>query len=133
MEAMNATEHAGRTIAVDWSIPKGKYREIEEKETAVTQAAVPESDDTEMKDASEESSDEEEEEKEDSDDEENDSDNDENDDSENNDSENEDGDNEEDVQARKAKKMTGPTSADGTTLFIRNLLFESTEEDLKEL
>ncbi|KAG2237840.1 hypothetical protein INT48_002141 [Thamnidium elegans] len=137
MEAMNATEHAGRTIAVDWSIPKGKYREIEEKEAAVTQAAVPESEDSEMKEASEESSeessDEEEEDKEDNDDEENDSDNDENDDSENDDSENEDGDNEEDVKARKAKKMTGPTSADGTTLFIRNLLFESTEEDLKEL
>lgn len=130
MEAMNATEHAGRTIAVDWSIPKGKYREIEEKEAAVTQAAVPESEDTEMEEASEESSEEnsdDDEEKED-DDEENDSDDDENDDS-----ENEDAENEEDVTARKAKKMTGPTSADGTTLFIRNLLFESTEEDLKEL
>lgn len=136
MEAMNATEHAGRTIAVDWSIPKLQYREVEEKELAAAKAAAPESEDTEMKEASDEEessgSDDDEESNEDSDNSEDDIEN--NDDSENeNDSEDEDDEGNEDVEAKKAKKMTGPTSADGTTLFIRNLLFESTEEDLKQL
>lgn len=126
---MNATEHAGRTIAVDWSIPKGKYRETEEKEAAAAKAAAVDNEDTEMKESSEdEENSADEEESNSADEEENDDDN-----SENDDSENEESDDDENVEARKAKKMTGPTSADGTTMFVRNLLFETTEEDLKQL
>jgi nucleolar protein 4 len=125
MESMNATEHAGRTIAVDWSIPKTQYREVEEKEAAAIQATAVENEDTEMKEASEDeeenSEDDEEKEEEENSDNEGDE-----------DSDNED-DDEDDFEAKKASKKTGPTSEDGTTLFIRNLLFESTEEDLKQL
>lgn len=133
MDAMNATEHAGRTIAVDWSIPKGKYRETEEKEAAAAQAAAVENEDTEMKETSDnEESSSDDEESNSADEEENDSDN-SNSDSDIEESEEELSDNEENAEARKAKKMTGPTSADGTTMFVRNLLFETTEEDLKQL
>ncbi|KAG1091958.1 hypothetical protein G6F42_019311 [Rhizopus arrhizus] len=157
MEAVNATEHHGRTIAVDWSIPKTQYREAEESEKAAAAAAAAaanttaDDEDTEMKEASNDdddnedesssSSDEDEEDSEDNSDEEAevDSDEDDQDDSNEDDSDQEDEEadsdeeDKEDVEAKKAAKKTGPTTAEGTTLFIRNLLFESTEEDLKQL
>jgi nucleolar protein 4 len=128
MEAINATEHHGRTIAVDWSIPKTQYREVEENE----KAATAKDEDTEMLEASndeEESSSSSDDDNEDEESKNSDEESDDNDDEE----VNSDAEIEEDVETKKAAKKTGPTSADGTTLFIRNLLFESTEEDLKQL
>lgn len=140
MEAINATEHHGRTIAVDWSIPKVQYREVEAKEAADTNTTV--SEDTEMKESSDNQDDESDSESDDASDEEENSDdsedesgNEEIDSDEEDDNNEDDSDNneKEDIEARKANKKTGPTSSDGTTLFIRNLLFESTEQDLKQL
>ncbi|CEP19046.1 hypothetical protein [Parasitella parasitica] len=148
MEAINATEHHGRTIAVDWSIPKNQYREAEENE----RAAVAKDEDTEMKEANDDDEAQEETSSSSSDSSDNDRDN--NDDAEvsdegsdkgsddsSNDDENDSDDEEnssdaevgEDINDKKTAKKAGPTTADGTTLFIRNLLFESTEEDLKQL
>jgi nucleolar protein 4 len=136
MEAINATEHHGRTIAVDWSIPKVQYREVEAKEAAEANPTV--SEDTEMKEASDNEDDETNSESDSESDKEEAADNDESEEeSEDSDAtENEDSDTDgekEDVEAKKLNKKTGPTTADGTTLFIRNLLFESTEQDLKQL
>ncbi|KAI8389273.1 hypothetical protein BD560DRAFT_452161 [Blakeslea trispora] len=133
MDGLNATEHHGRTIAVDWSISKTQYRQVEEKEAE-------EEEDVEMKEAEKESSD-----KEDiqaknasdteSSDEESDSDSSAEDSDDDSDSNEDSEEEEEEVKTKETKppKKTGPSTAEGTTLFIRNLLFESTEEDLKQL
>ncbi|KAI8888792.1 RNA-binding domain-containing protein [Backusella circina FSU 941] len=133
MNALNASEHHKRTIAVDWSIPQTQFREIEESEKKAAGEQEEEDDDeessdedTEMKEASDDDSEEEEDSDEDS----------ESDDDEEKDSEDEEDDesvdeqDEEAVKKAKEAKKTGPTAADGTTLFVRNLLFESTENDL---
>ncbi|KAI8968233.1 hypothetical protein BDF20DRAFT_916785 [Mycotypha africana] len=174
MDALNATEHHGRTIAVDWSIPKTQYKEIEEKEatesaeTAVKQEDVEMTDDIEKKEDVEVEMEEDEQHSDDDDvkdaeaedvamkmEEESDSekseeeansdameeDEDENDENDESSSDESDDDSKDDTDKasvkantdKEAKKKTLPTAADGTTLFVRNLLFESKEQDLKDL
>ncbi|KAI9276260.1 hypothetical protein BY458DRAFT_532829 [Sporodiniella umbellata] len=138
MDALNATEHHGRTIAVDWSISKNRYRESELKAAEAT-----ETEDVEMKEADDEvltskegtedeEEEEEEEEEEDSEDAESDEESDEENDSDSESDSDGEGEEKEDQSTKPVKKQ-GPAASEGRTLFIRNLLFESTEEDLKEL
>ncbi|KAG1149282.1 hypothetical protein G6F37_001793 [Rhizopus arrhizus] len=144
MEALNATEHHGRTIAVDWSIPKRRYQESEAKQPEEQDDANNE--DVEMKEKDDE--DKEEDESNDADEEAENADSDEEDiddedeemedESEEDDSEGESDEDDSDeeeavVEEEKKPKKLGPTPSEGRTLFVRNLLFESTEEDLKEL
>ncbi|CAO3690899.1 unnamed protein product [Umbelopsis ramanniana] len=157
INAMNATEHHGRTIAVDWALAKDKYVAAEENaENAEAEAEVEEGGNEEMDiDKEEESNDaeatddkpeagpdDEDEEEEEVDDEEvieeglekedgSDEEMDEDEDEDEEDVDIEDEDEEDDKQAKPAYTM--PKPAEGTTLFVRNLLFESEEEHLKEL
>ncbi|KAF9195597.1 RNA recognition motif-containing protein [Haplosporangium sp. Z 11] len=165
VQALNGTEHHGRTIAVDWALAKDRFEEAEanaETNTEVEEAsedAAQEDQDVEMEDATIENGDEEEgDENEDEDEEEEGDDNDEDDDEEldldhlrdSDDEEAEDSDEEEDMDeegdeealaaldAEEAKekeqnKMALPDPSEGTTLFIRNLDFEATKDDLFEL
>ncbi|KAI9476135.1 MAG: hypothetical protein EXX96DRAFT_620603 [Benjaminiella poitrasii] len=131
MEALNATQHHGRTIAVDWSIPKLQYKQVEEKEAvASSENATDDTKDTEMEEADKEE--ENDSDKMDTDEEDEEDDEDESDEDE---SETEEDEKDSKLKVKKDKqtKKTGSSTDLGTTLFIRNLLFESTEEDLKEL
>ncbi|CAO3693386.1 unnamed protein product [Rhizopus stolonifer] len=137
MQALNATEHHGRTIAVDWSISKSRYQESESK-TASTEDVEMKEADKEEKEENSGSSDnsedgEDDEESSDGEDDDEDMDEDSNSDSDSDsDEDNVDKEDEEEEEVRPAKRK-GPAAVEGRTLFIRNLLFESTEEDLREL
>ncbi|KAG1177119.1 hypothetical protein G6F70_002918 [Rhizopus microsporus] len=167
MDALNATQHHGRTIAVDWSLPKRMYEESESKQTETEQsvdkdvemeeqdkddenegqsgeesdAEMEDDEDDDESDSDEESDEEvdqdeemdaesEEEGEADTEDSENDEDES---DEEEDDSSDEEGKTKTKKETKKPSKPKGPTPAEGRTLFIRNLLFESTEEDLKQL
>ncbi|KAG0312435.1 RNA recognition motif-containing protein [Linnemannia gamsii] len=160
--ALNGTEHHGRTIAVDWALAKDRFEEAEAKaqDEAPAALAAEEDQDIEMEDASAENEeDEEEDEDEDNEDEDEDeegeegSDDDEeldldhlqgSDDEEAEDSDEEMDAEEEDAAAlaaldleeakeKEQTKMVLPDPSEGTTLFIRNLDFEATKDDLFEL
>ncbi|KAI7864400.1 hypothetical protein BDF14DRAFT_1744861 [Spinellus fusiger] len=127
IEALNASEHVGRTIAVDWALAKDRFKKLEgEEEKTAVKAAAPAKEDVEMK---------EEEENEDSDDSEEKDSKDSEDSDEEKDSEDSDdpssSDKQETIPAKKERTL--PQVSEGTTLFVRNLLFETTEEDLKGL
>ncbi|KAG0172651.1 RNA recognition motif-containing protein [Apophysomyces sp. BC1034] len=116
VEALNATEHAGRTIAVDWSLAKERFTKLEEEENEAEE-------DEEKSDTDED----EDEDKSDADEDKEMGESDE--------SENEDTDADSDVEmteSKEKKERKFPQVSEGATLFIRNLLFETTEEDLKE-
>ncbi|KAG0378541.1 RNA recognition motif-containing protein [Mortierella sp. AD032] len=153
--ALNGTEHHGRTIAVDWALAKDRFEEAEAKAQDGTSAAAEEEQDVEMEDATEENEDEEEEEEGDEDEDEEEGSDDDNeeldldhlqgsDDEEAEDSDEEMDAEEEDAAALAAldieekeekaeSKMVLPEPSEGTTLFIRNLDFEATKDDLFEL
>jgi len=154
INALNATEHHGRTIAVDWALAKDKFLAAEEE---AAEAAEDEGADNEEKgemdvdkDKEDESMEVEEEEvknesvyEEDEEEEaiiddevENvvdEEEGDEEEDDEDIDIEDESEDEEEEEEEDVKPAQTMPKPAEGTTLFVRNLLFESQEEDLREL
>ncbi|KAF8942426.1 RNA recognition motif-containing protein [Haplosporangium gracile] len=155
--ALNGTEHHGRTIAVDWALAKDRFEEAEAKvqDESPAAPAAEEDQDVEMEDASAENEDDEEEEDEDDDDEGEEGSDDEDeeldldhlqgsDDEEAEDSDEEVDAEEEDAAAlaaldleeaeeKEQTKMVLPDPSEGTTLFIRNLDFEATKDDLFEL
>ncbi|KAF9087100.1 RNA recognition motif-containing protein [Mortierella sp. AD031] len=155
--ALNGTEHHGRTIAVDWALAKDRFEEAEAKAQDEAPAATEEDQDVEMEDATaeneDEDDDEEEEDNEDDEEGEEGSDDDEeldlehlqgSDDEEAEDSDEEMDAEEEDAAAlaaldleeakeKEQSKMVLPDPSEGTTLFIRNLDFEATKDDLFEL
>ncbi|KAF9901274.1 RNA recognition motif-containing protein [Linnemannia zychae] len=157
--ALNGTEHHGRTIAVDWALAKDRFEEAEAKAQDEAPAAAEEDQDVEMEDATAENEDEEdeeegEEEEDEDEDEEAGSDDDDgeldldhlqgSDDEEAEDSDEELDAEEEDAAAlaaldleekeeKEQSKMVLPDPSEGTTLFIRNLDFEATKDDLFEL
>ncbi|KAG2220419.1 hypothetical protein INT45_000644 [Circinella minor] len=176
---LNASEHHGRTIAVDWSLSKDRFNQVEQTEANTEEAekkedASSDSGDSSSSSSSEESDDddsssdssndedddegdedEDESESSDNDDEEDDNDDDDSevdeidekinfaqvdseDGEERSDEEMEDADEDvemEEVEQKETKpeKKRLPDASEGATLFVRNLLFESTEQDLKEL
>ncbi|CAO3628298.1 unnamed protein product [Cunninghamella echinulata] len=162
LESLNATEHVGRVIAVDWALSKDRYKQVEEEnideegdttmeDTNNVKSTVEDNINNNEKvkeedsdnDSSSDSDDSEEDssdsENEDSDDDESDDeesdDNDE--DSDNEESEDDDDDEKEDADENKKDdekpKKRLPDADAGTTLFVRNLLFETNENDLKQL
>ncbi|KAF9332428.1 RNA recognition motif-containing protein [Podila minutissima] len=161
--ALNGTEHHGRTIAVDWALSKDRFEEAEAKvqapapeadqdvEMEDASAKDEENDEEEEADDGEEEEDDDEEEDEESSDAENDGDDDldldhlqgddDEDDEENSDEEEEEEDDEaalaaldaEEAREKEQTKMVLPDPSEGTTLFIRNLDFEATKDDLFEL
>ncbi|KAF8955152.1 RNA recognition motif-containing protein [Entomortierella lignicola] len=160
--ALNGTEHHGRTIAVDWALAKDRFEEAEANAQKEELQTAEQDEDVEMEDASadNEAKDEEDEdendEDEDSDSEDEDG-GDDDDDEELNlehlqgseDEDAEDSDEEmdaeeedaaalaaldaEEAQEKEQNKMALPDPSEGTTLFIRNLDFEATKDDLFEL
>ncbi|KAG0054290.1 RNA recognition motif-containing protein [Gryganskiella cystojenkinii] len=156
--ALNGTEHHGRAIAVDWALSKDRFEEAEAKAHEEEPVAATEDGDVEMEEAEEADDAEEEEEEgdedEDEEDEEEGSDDEDeeldlehlkDDDEEGEDSDEEEQDDEEDDEAALAaldaeeaaekdnSKYVLPDPSEGTTLFVRNLDFEATKEDLFEL
>ncbi|KAG2186530.1 hypothetical protein INT44_002754 [Umbelopsis vinacea] len=149
INAMNATEHHGRTIAVDWALAKDKYVAAEENAEDAEEGAedAEEGDEEEMDVDKEEESNDAADASDDkpeagSDDEEEEVDDEEvieegmetgdaSDEEMDEDEEDIDIEDEDEETAKPAYTM--PTPAEGTTLFVRNLLFESEEEHLKEL
>ncbi|KAG2173696.1 hypothetical protein INT43_005116 [Umbelopsis isabellina] len=177
VNALNATEHHGRTIAVDWALAKNKYLAAEENAGQTEEGAdeaeedIEAADDTVKEEAEveaeamdvdkegdespedenmddeeivgEEDEDEDEDEDASADVEEDDEDEedidiedgseeDDEDVEEGEDIEEEEEEEEEEDEAEKVKPAL-PKPAEGTTLFVRNLLFESQESDLREL
>ncbi|KAL7749651.1 RNA recognition motif-containing protein [Sorochytrium milnesiophthora] len=149
MQAINGTELAGRPVAVDWCVPKADYapddvvastiKPATQEKSKQKPVAQPSSDEGSDEEDDEEGSDEEEDE-EDSDegeDEDQGSEGDDDDDS---------GDEEEDEEEGKEKdekpshksakqdkpKSTLPSASEGTTLFVRNLSYDTTDQDLQE-
>ncbi|KAF9938412.1 RNA recognition motif-containing protein, partial [Mortierella alpina] len=152
--ALNGTEHHGRTIAVDWALAKDRFEEAEANTAAVEEATEEKDEDVEMEDVTAGDDDEEENEDEDEDEEGSEGEDDEDqeldlkhlqgsDDEEAEDSDEEDAEDEDEaalaaLDAEEAKeneqsKMTLPEPSEGTTLFIRNLDFEATKDDLFEM
>ncbi|KAH7046405.1 hypothetical protein BKA57DRAFT_494153 [Linnemannia elongata] len=159
--ALNGTEHHGRTIAVDWALAKDRFEEAEAKaqDDAPAAPAGEEDQDVEMEDASAENEDDDEENDEDDEDEEEDEEGEGSDDEDeeldldhlqgSDDEEAEDSDEEmdaeeedaaalaaldlEEAKEKEQTKMVLPDPSEGTTLFIRNLDFEATKDDLFEL
>ncbi|KAF9290447.1 RNA recognition motif-containing protein [Linnemannia elongata] len=154
--ALNGTEHHGRTIAVDWALAKDRFEEAEAK--AQDDAPAGEEDqDVEMEDASAENEDDEEENDEDDEEDEEGEEGSDDEDEEldldhlqgSDDEEAEDSDEEmdaeeedaaalaaldlEEAKEKEQTKMVLPDPSEGTTLFIRNLDFEATKDDLFEL
>lgn len=109
IEGMNDKEVKERKIAVDWALSKEKFEEVKAQQEPVkeepTEGEVKEESDVEMKGEDEEES--------------------------------EDEDDEVDVEVEddedKPVKPTLPAVEEGSTLFIRNLPFEATEEELRDL
>ncbi|KAL0260666.1 RNA recognition motif-containing protein [Diplodia seriata] len=120
LEAVNGKEIDGRTLAVDWSVNKETWQKVQDQAADDEDAkGLPASDEDD--DDDDEGEDEDEEEEEDVDDEEDD------------DDEEEDSDDEEryiDEAEHQAPRTTNFYST--TTLFIRNLPFTCTDEDLEE-
>ncbi|KAF7727778.1 RNA recognition motif-containing protein [Apophysomyces ossiformis] len=151
LNALNATEHVGRTIAVDWSLSKERFTKLEEedKQQEETQEEVEEeqaneasaetgegeeqSEEEEDEDEDKDNDEEEEEEEQSADEVDADSDEEMKEATESEDEEMEvDSDMEAEESAATKKERRFPQVSEGTTLFVRNLLFETTEEDLKE-
>ncbi|KAG0076977.1 RNA recognition motif-containing protein [Linnemannia elongata] len=157
--ALNGTEHHGRTIAVDWALAKDRFEEAEAKaqDDAPAAPAGEEDQDVEMEDASAENEDDEEDNDEDDEDDEEGEEGSDDEDEEldldhlqgSDDEEAEDSDEEmdaeeedaaalaaldlEEAKEKEQTKMVLPDPSEGTTLFIRNLDFEATKDDLFEL
>ncbi|CAO3600294.1 unnamed protein product [Absidia cylindrospora] len=133
VESLNATQHHGRTIAVDWAIAKDRFEKMEaaedvEGDTKMEEAKKEdEGDDDSSDDSSDEDSDNSDEDDE-GDDEEQELESDAEEQELESDVEEQD---EDDKKAKPAHRF--PEVSDGTTLFVRNLLFETTEDDLKDL
>ncbi|KAJ9091072.1 hypothetical protein QFC20_007747 [Naganishia adeliensis] len=111
IEGMNDKEVKERKIAVDWALSKEKFEEVKAQQEPVKEEAgeeevkQEEGSDVEMKDEEEESVDEDDEVDVDM----------------------------EDGEEEKPVKPTLPAVEEGSTLFIRNLPFEATEEELRDL
>jgi nucleolar protein 4 len=110
IEGMNDKEVKERKIAVDWALSKEKFEEVKAQQEPLVkeepaEGEVKEESDVEMKGEDEEES--------------------------------EDEDDEVDVEVEddedKPVKPTLPAVEEGSTLFIRNLPFEATEEELRDL
>ncbi|ORZ09148.1 hypothetical protein BCR42DRAFT_381797 [Absidia repens] len=147
VESLNATEHHGRTIAVDWALSKDRFKKMEAAEDAEGDTKMEEAknddegdddsssssssddssdDDSDSSDEDDEGDDEEQELESDAEEQELESDAEE--------QELESDVKEQDEDDKKAKPAHRfPEVSDGTTLFVRNLLFETTEDDLKDL
>ncbi|KAI9203198.1 uncharacterized protein BJ171DRAFT_425619, partial [Polychytrium aggregatum] len=145
MDAINGTELLGRTVAVDWAVAK-KFYETDAADgdaEEANKADGAQNDDDEEEDEDDEDEDEEEGEDEDGDEDMDQIPNDEDEDEDEDDGNDEDGDDddgedeEDDVEVtfdgeRRPRKSGLPDPSEGRTLFIRNLAFETTEEDLDE-
>lgn len=116
IEGVNGHELKGRAIAVDWALSKERWEEAKATTTA-TSTKEPETE------KDEEAADEEMESSGDDDEEE----------AEEEDVDMEAGEDEEEQQEEAAFKPTLPAVEEGSTLFIRNLPFEVTEEELRNL
>lgn len=118
MAALNATPlpTGKRVIAIDWALPKDQYKEFEKQEMAETADAN--SNPMDEDDAEKSGND--------------------SDDSDDDgvdvvfDEDDEDEVEEEDAEAKPVAKKESDDVQNGTTIFIRNLAFETTEEDLRE-
>merc|ERR1719481_1795113 len=137
LKNLNASQLLGRTIAVDWAVPKevfnpqkdGPKDEIKEEDMKEEIKEEPEDDESERvaewKKEEEENESDESDEDEDDDDEEG--------------SEEEDEDNKHDLSSENIKEKkahnlkAGHDVNEGKTIFIRNLSYDSEEEDLKAL
>ncbi|KAK9767317.1 RNA recognition motif-containing protein [Basidiobolus ranarum] len=133
LNAVNATKLLDRTIAVDWALAKDQYEKAETQEVKqVEEEAEEEQEESEHEDGVNGGEEEEEEEVFDpldsDDDEGDDMEVDENDDEE----EAEDGSDEEDQEVEEVEEKERIPIPQGATLFIRNISFDTLEEDLYE-
>uniref|UniRef100_A0AAX7VI28 RNA-binding protein 28 n=1 Tax=Astatotilapia calliptera TaxID=8154 RepID=A0AAX7VI28_ASTCA len=136
LNAMNLKEIKGRPVAIDWAVPKDKFVTTQQSSNSGKEFESGDEDGSEQSSEVSDSDDEKDEEEEDDDDGEEEGDDE---DGESLDSDHDDGsmdeEDEEDKLAEKktSKKQLPSDVKEGRTVFIRNLSFDTEEEDLEEV